>query len=56
MQNGYDFIFEMDADFSHDPNELKNFLTEIKNYDLVLGSRYIHGIRVLNWAYAKITA
>lgn len=54
LQNGYDFIFEMDADFSHDPNELKNFLTEIKNYDLVLGSRYIHGIRVLNWPMRRL--
>jgi len=54
LQNGYDFIFEMDADFAHDPNELKNFLTEIKNYDLVLGSRYIHGIRVLNWPMRRL--
>ncbi|MDY0083126.1 MAG: polyprenol monophosphomannose synthase [Ignavibacteriaceae bacterium] len=54
LQNNFDFIFEMDADFSHDPNELKNFLTEINNYDLVLGSRYIHGIRVLNWPMRRL--
>jgi dolichol-phosphate mannosyltransferase len=54
LQNGYDFIFEMDADFSHDPNELKNFLAEIENFDLVLGSRYIHGIRVLNWPMRRL--
>jgi len=54
LQNNYDFICEMDADFSHDPNELKNFLTAIKENDLVLGSRYINGVRVLNWPMARL--
>jgi len=54
VQNDYDFIFEMDADFSHDPNELKNFLIAIKEYDLVLGSRYINGVRVLNWPMTRL--
>ena len=54
LRNNYDFIFEMDADFSHDPNELKNFLTAIKDNDLVLGSRYINGVRVLNWPMARL--
>jgi len=54
LQNNYDFIFEMDADFSHDPNELNNFLTVIKENDLVLGSRYINGVRVLNWPMARL--
>ena len=54
LQNNYDFIFEMDADFSHDPNELKNFLVAIKDGDLVLGSRYINGVRVLNWPMARL--
>lgn len=54
LQNNYDFIFEMDADFSHDPNELKNFLMAIKENDLVLGSRYINGVRVLNWPMARL--
>ena len=54
LQNNYDFIFEMDADFSHDPNELKNFLLAIKENDLVLGSRYINGVRVLNWPMARL--
>lgn len=54
LQNNYDFIFEMDADFSHDPNELKNFLTAIKDNDLVLGSRYINGIRVVNWPMTRL--
>ncbi|HEX9252501.1 MAG TPA: polyprenol monophosphomannose synthase [Ignavibacteriaceae bacterium] len=54
LQNNYDFIFEMDADFSHDPNELKNFLIAIKENDLVLGSRYINGVRVLNWPMSRL--
>ena len=54
LQNNYDFVFEMDADFSHDPNELKNFLIAIKDNDLVLGSRYINGVRVLNWPMARL--
>lgn len=54
LQNNYDFIFEMDADFSHDPNELKNFLIAIQENDLVLGSRYIYGVRVLNWPMARL--
>ena len=54
LQNNYDFVFEMDADFSHDPNELKNFLIAIQENDLVLGSRYINGVRVLNWPMARL--
>jgi len=54
LKNDYDFIFEMDADFSHDPNELKSFLVAIKENDLVLGSRYINGVRVLNWPMTRL--
>ena len=54
LQNNYDFIFEMDADFSHDPNEFKNFLIAIQENDLVLGSRYINGVRVLNWPMSRL--
>lgn len=54
LQNNYDYIFEMDADFSHDPNEIKNFLVAIKENDFVLGSRYINGVRVLNWPMRRL--
>jgi len=54
IEHKYDFIFEMDADFSHDPNELNNFLRAITDYDLILGSRYINGVRVLNWPMARL--
>lgn len=54
LKNGYEFIFEMDADYSHDPREIKNFLKKIKDYDLVIGSRYVHGVRVLNWPLRRL--
>jgi dolichol-phosphate mannosyltransferase len=47
-------IFEMDADFSHDPSAIDEFLTEIKDYDVVLGSRYLHGITVVNWPLSRV--
>ncbi len=54
LQNNYDFVFEMDADFSHDPKEINNFLNAIKDADVVLGSRYINGVRVLNWPMRRL--
>jgi dolichol-phosphate mannosyltransferase len=51
---GYDYAFEMDADFSHDPKELPVFLEKIKDYDFVLGSRYINGISVVNWPLTRL--
>jgi dolichol-phosphate mannosyltransferase len=54
IQNKYDYIFEMDADYSHDPKEIGNFLETIKNYDLVLGSRYKTGVNVINWPMRRL--
>ncbi len=54
LKHGYDFIFEMDADFSHDPKEIVNFLKAIQNYDLVLGSRYKNGVNVINWPMKRL--
>lgn len=54
LARDYTHIFEMDADFSHDPKELPNFLTAAETADLVLGSRYIHGIRVVNWPIRRL--
>jgi dolichol-phosphate mannosyltransferase len=54
LREGYDYIFEMDADFSHDPAEIPNFLREIKTYDLVIGSRYIPGASVANWPKSRL--
>ncbi len=54
LERDYAFIFEMDADFSHDPAELPNFIKAIQEADLVLGSRYIGGIRVMNWPMSRL--
>ena len=49
-----DLIFQMDADFSHDPKHLPEMAAAAADADLVLGSRYIHGIRVVNWPLHRI--
>ncbi len=54
LEREYDFIFEMDADFSHGPEYIKVFLTEIQDHDLVIGSRYINGVNVINWPMARL--
>ncbi len=54
LKNGYDYIFEMDADFSHDPDKIPNFLKTIKDFDLVIGSRYITGVNVINWPLTRL--
>ena len=54
VEHGYDFVFEMDADFSHDPDHLHLFLEEIQTQDLVLGSRYIKGVTVINWPMSRL--
>lgn len=52
----YDFIFEMDCDFSHDPKDLIRLYEAIKNrdYDLAIGSRYITGVNVVNWPMGRV--
>ncbi len=55
LARGYDYVFEMDADFSHDPAHLKQFLTAIAGADLVLGSRYLGGkVTVVNWPMGRL--
>ena len=54
LEKNYEFIFEMDCDFSHDPEEIPNFLKAAQNFDLVLGSRYSGGVRVLNWPLKRL--
>lgn len=54
LERGYEFIFEMDADGSHDPVCVPVFLEAIKNNDLVLGTRYKGGIRVINWPLNRL--
>lgn len=54
IDKGYDYIMEMDADFSHNPEEIPNFLKYIQEYDVVLGSRYIKGVNVVNWPLKRL--
>lgn len=55
LEKNYDLVFGMDADFSHDPAYLPQFIKEAQNFDLVIGSRYLHGeIRVVNWPLSRL--
>lgn len=54
LKNGYGLIIEMDCDFSHDPKDISRLLKEIENYDLVIGSRYIQGVNVVNWPLKRL--
>ena len=55
LERDYEFIFEMDADFSHDPKHLPEFLEAIKDVDLVLGARYLNRrVTVVNWPVTRL--
>lgn len=54
LKNGYDIAFQMDADYSHDPRELGNFKKYVNEFDLIIGSRYIHGVNVINWPMRRL--
>jgi dolichol-phosphate mannosyltransferase len=55
LERDYDYVFEMDADFSHDPRYLPHFLAAIRDADLVLGSRYLNGrASVVNWPLRRL--
>jgi dolichol-phosphate mannosyltransferase len=55
LDQEYDLFFEMDADFSHDPVHLPEFLAAIQDFDLVLGARYLHGrVTVVNWPMGRL--
>jgi len=54
LDRGYDVIVQMDADFSHDPKYLPAFFEAIETNDLVIGSRYVNGISVVNWDLKRL--
>ena len=54
LERGAEYIFEMDADFSHDPEAIAEFLRQAREHDLVLGSRYLHGVTVVNWPLSRL--
>tara|TARA_B100001142_G_scaffold62034_1_gene61144 strand:+ start:663 stop:1391 length:729 start_codon:yes stop_codon:yes gene_type:complete len=56
LKNKFNYVFEMDADFSHNPKDIKRILEPMleNNYDVSIGSRYIKGINVVNWPLSRI--
>lgn len=55
LENGYDYVFEMDCDFSHDPADLTRLYdAALGGAGVVIGSRYIHGVRVVNWPMGRL--
>ena len=54
LEHGYEYVFELDGDFSHNPDDIPMFLEAARGADLVLGSRYINGIRVINWPLSRL--
>ncbi|MGH7470544.1 MAG: polyprenol monophosphomannose synthase [Longimicrobiales bacterium] len=55
IERQYDWLFEMDADFSHDPTHLRQFIEALGDHDVVLGSRYLEGrVTVINWPIARL--
>ena len=54
LERDYEFIFEMDCDLSHNPDDVPVFLEAARNADLVIGSRYVDGIRVINWPLKRL--
>ena len=54
LKNGAEYVFEMDADFSHDPDSIGEFLRNASEVDVVLGSRYLNGVTVVNWPLQRL--
>jgi dolichol-phosphate mannosyltransferase len=54
LENDFELILEMDADFSHDPKDTRRLLDAVEGCDLVIGSRYIQGVNVINWPMSRL--
>lgn len=54
LDKGYEFILEMDADFSHNPDDVPRLLEAAQKYDLVIGSRYSNGVNIVNWPFKRL--
>jgi dolichol-phosphate mannosyltransferase len=54
LEHGAEYVFEMDADFSHDPEAIGEFLNAAQDADIVLGSRYLNGVTVVNWPLSRL--
>ena len=54
LEKNYDHIVQMDADLSHDPNDVPRLVSRLKDHDLVIGSRYVNGVSVVNWPIRRL--
>lgn len=54
LSKDYEFIMQMDADFSHNPNDVPRLLEAAQKYDLVIGSRYSNGVNIINWPFKRL--
>ena len=54
LEKNFEYVFEMDCDFSHDPASVKDLLAAATQNDMVIGSRYIDGIRIINWPFKRL--
>jgi dolichol-phosphate mannosyltransferase len=54
LERDYEYVFEMDSDFSHNPDHIPQVLEAAEDYDLVLGSRYLKGVTVVNWPMSRL--
>ena len=54
LKNGYDAVVQMDADLSHDPNDVPRLISQLKHHDLIIGSRYVEGVSVVNWPIRRL--
>ncbi len=54
LENGYDYILEMDADFSHNPSDLPRLLEAAQTRDIAIGSRYCQGVNIVNWPFKRL--
>lgn len=56
LERGYDYVFEMDADFSHNPDDLPRLYSAChdEGYDIAIGSRYVSGVNVVNWPMGRV--
>lgn len=54
LEQGYDYIMEMDADFSHNPDDVPRLIAAAQKKDLVIGSRYSNGVNIINWPFRRL--
>ena len=54
IKNKFDYVVQMDADLSHNPRDIKNLIKYTNEYDLIIGSRYINGISIVNWPISRL--